>query len=100
MVGVYPLNKQSKMRDRKVNDSAIMHDSIGDATIIKHIPQDKRLDSQKISNIKSTGSKTNKISKIEFPVIKTEKKSKAARDKDEISNNALSPSQKYENLEV
>ena len=93
MVGVYPPNKRSKMHDRIVNDSAIMYDNIGDATIIKHIPQDKRLHSQTIGHKKSTGIDNNNSCIIEFPVIKTENNSKADIDKEVISNSAISPSQ-------
>ena len=38
MVGVFPLHKRAKIRDRMINNSAILRDSIGAATIIKYIP--------------------------------------------------------------
>ena len=50
MVGVFPLHKLTKMRDRMINDSAILRDSIGAATILKYIPHDKRLEKAKLSN--------------------------------------------------
>lgn len=48
MVGVFPLHKRTKMRDRIKDDSGILRNSIGEATIIKYIPQDKRLGVGKI----------------------------------------------------
>ena len=43
MIGVIDIVKRKKMRIKNSNGSSILKDSISDASIIKYIPQDERL---------------------------------------------------------